>query len=63
VENLPPRLPVHIADDRGECEVHLLQGCLHMLDSAPGHGHAPTPWPQVAPQPTALGLGTKGATQ
>jgi len=54
---------VHIADDLRQGEVHLLQGFLPMLDSARGHGHEHTPFPQVATQHTDVVLGTKGATQ
>ena len=63
VDNLHPCLPVNIADDLSQFEVHLLQGFLHMLDSARGHGNQHTALPQIAPQDTDLVLGTKGATQ
>ena len=45
VENLHPRLPIHIADDLSQCEVHLLQSFLHMLHGARGHGHKHTALP------------------
>jgi hypothetical protein len=60
VENLPPRLPVHSADDLRQCEVHLLQGLLPRLHGSRGHGHQQTALPQRATQDTDLVLGTKG---
>ena len=41
----------------------MLEGFLHVLHGARGHGHEHTPLPQVAAQHTDLVLGTKGAAQ
>src|ERR671925_1397418 len=60
VENLHPRLPINIADDLSQFEVHLLKSFLHMLHGSRGHGHKHTALPSVAAQDTDLILGTKG---
>src|SRR6516165_155632 len=59
-ENLHPRLPVNIADDLSQCEVHLLKGFLYMLYGSRGRGNKHTALPLVATQYTDLVLGTKG---
>ena len=45
VENLHPRLPMNIADDLSQFEVHLLKSFLHMLHGSRGHGHKHTALP------------------
>ena len=45
VDNLHPSLPIHIADDLSQCEVHLLKSFRHRLHGSRGHGHKHTALP------------------
>jgi len=62
-ENRHPCLPMHVADHLRQFEMHLLQGFLHVLDSARGHRYEHTALSQRATEYTDLLLGTEGATQ
>jgi hypothetical protein len=44
-EHRHPRLPVHIADDLSQFEMHLFKGFLPMLHGSRGHGHKHTAVP------------------
>jgi hypothetical protein len=45
VDNLHPRLPIHIADALSPFEVHLLKSFLHRLHGSGSHGPKHTAWP------------------